>query len=206
MTSIPIFPFFLRSKFCLLLPCQEAEIWPKGWKTHTTSHLKMTSDLIMSKQIKLTIEKNYMSVPFANWAGSERDWGCPSTWSFHKDIHSVPGSLAQEGRLCWLCALRLPRHPAHSGQHPGAPPCRLWSSPFFLWPGGDVINPQQQNCRLEKREKPQPPKRSADRKDTCFSSRHYLPKLLLHNYQLYNLPFNSLECKWSSPLQRCCLC
>jgi hypothetical protein len=76
-----------------------------------------------------------MSVPFANWAGTERDWGCPSTWSFpNKDIHSVPGTLAQErGRLLVLC-VEVALSITHSWLASGAPPCRFWSSPFFLWP------------------------------------------------------------------------
>ena len=131
-----LIPISLPSKvFCLLPPCQEAEIWPKAEKQITT--ISNDLDLIIGSKLngKLTIEKNYMSVPFANWAGTERDWGCPSTRSLpNKDIHSVPGSLAQgRGRLLALCVeVALPT--AHSWPASGAPPCWLWSSPFFLWP------------------------------------------------------------------------
>lgn len=168
MTSIPIFPFFLRSKvFCLLLPCQEAEIWPKVEKHITT--ISNDLDLIIGSKLngKLTIEKNYMSVPFANWAGSERDWGCPSTWSLpNKDIHSVPGSLAQgRGRLCWLCALRLPCPLLTPGQHQELRPAGSGRHPSFC---GLRRCHQSAAAELPSRRKTTAPKRSADRKDTCF--------------------------------------
>ena len=147
---------------------------------------------------KLTIEKNYMSVPFANWAGTERDWGCPSTWSLpNKDIHSVPGNLAQgRGRLCWLCALKLPCPLLTPGQHQELRPAGSGRHPSFC---GLRRCHQSAAAELPSRRKTTAPKRSADRKDTCFLS-DIITQLLLHNYHfIWNLPFNSLECKWSSP-------
>lgn len=108
-----------------------------------------------------------MSVPFANWAGTERDWGCPSTWSLpNKDIHSVPGSLAQgRGRLCWLCALRLPCPLLTPGQHQELHPAGSGHHPSFC---GLRRCHQSAAAELPSRRKTTAPKRSADRKDTCF--------------------------------------
>lgn len=65
MTLFPS-PFRPSEEFCLLLLCQEADIQPKVEKHITT--VSNDLDLIIGSKLngKLTIEKNYMSVLFAN--------------------------------------------------------------------------------------------------------------------------------------------
>ena len=84
-------------------------------------------DLIIGSKLngKLTTEQNYVSVPSANWAGRERDWGCPST--------CVPGSLGNEGEDRWLCVLRSPCPPLTPGQHQESHLSGPDHDPF-LWP------------------------------------------------------------------------
>lgn len=55
------------------------------------------------------MEKNYMSVPFANRTGTEKGLGLPLNLIPSKDIHSVPGSLAQ-GRGDFAGSVRPAHH------------------------------------------------------------------------------------------------
>ena len=85
-------------------------------------------DLITRSKLngKLTIEKNYMSVPSANWAGTERAWGLPFNLIPSKQRHpqypwqNGSGKRETVGSVCWghfahhslLASIRKPTLPA----------------------------------------------------------------------------------------------
>ena len=136
MTSIPIFPFFLRSSFLPSPSLPGGRDMTQGWKTHNNhlkwprfNHRKQTKwkaynreELHVSAFCKLSWIRKRLGLPLNLIPSKQRYPQCP--WQ----------SGSGKGETLLALCVEVALSTAHSWPASGAPPCRLWSSPFFLWP------------------------------------------------------------------------